>query len=156
MFPAGVTTANQHSSSNPIVISSNESLHIVISVTSSSASCLFLIACVTQPNSITVGSVGAANPLLGFFSGYGKKACASHWHEYMYTSGWIQFCVPLPVFGLKLSFEVCIVATLDKMLESGVIMKSKMIPLCSLWQHSLNSFIWNTCFLWQRQRYYRR
>lgn len=39
--------------------------------------------------------------------------------------------------------------TLDKMLESGGIVKSKMIPLCSLWQHGLNSFIRNTCFLWQ-------
>lgn len=144
-----MTTTNQHFSSNPTVISPKENLHIFICVTSSSASCLFLSACVTKPNSITVGSVGATNPLLCLFRLW-KKACTSHWHEYMYILGWIQFCVSLLVFGLKLSLEVCTVAmTLDKMPESGAIVKSKMIPLCSLWQHGLNSFMSNTCFLWQ-------
>lgn len=104
-FPAGLT---QHSSSNPIVISPKENLYIFIPVTSSSASCRLLSACVTKPNSITV-SVEATTPLLGFLRLW-KKARTSHWHEYMYIVDWIQFCVPLTVFGLKLSSEVCIAA----------------------------------------------
>lgn len=107
-LPAGLTIVTQHSSSNAIVISPKENLYIFIPVTSSSAFCRLLSACVTKPNSITV-SVEATNPLLGFLRLW-KKARTSHWHEYMYIEDWIHFCVPLTVFGLKLSSEVCIAA----------------------------------------------
>lgn len=107
-FPAGLTTVTQHFSSNPIVISPKENLSIFIPVTSSSVSCHLLSACVTKPNSITV-SVEATNPPLGFLRLW-KKARTSHWREYTYIVDWIQFCVPLIVFGLKLSSEVCIAA----------------------------------------------
>lgn len=150
-FPAGLTIVTQHSSSNAIVISPKENLYIFIPVTSSSAFCRLLSACVTKPNSITV-SVEATNPLLGFLR-FWKKARTSHWHEYtvyIYSRLDSVLC-PTHCFWFKTVFwglHSCH-DTLDKMLESGGIVKSKMIPLCSLWQHGLNSFIRNTCFLWQ-------